>query len=69
MDKFRNSYTSNEKEYDATILEIKENDGFNFNNLLQIDNNIFKNESLSNLYKDIYVLHYPEGLISAFLTI
>jgi len=66
IDKLRKIYTSNEEKYDSTIIEIRKEDGFDFKNLLQINNNIFINKSLSKLYKDIYILHYPEGFISAF---
>ena len=61
----RNIYTSDKKEYDIIIIEIKpKEDGFDLNNFLEIDNNIYK-EDLLNIYKEqknIYIIQYPEGL-------
>ena len=61
----RNIYTSDKKEYDIIIIEIKpKEDGFDLNNFLEIDNNIYK-EDLLNVYKEqknIYIIQYPEGL-------
>ena len=54
--------------YDTTIIEIKEND--NINNFMELDEKIIhdiinnKNENIK--YKDdtIYIIQYPEGLLS-----
>ena len=60
-----NIYTSDKKEYDIIIIEIKpKEDCFHLNNFLEIDNNIYK-EDLLNIYKEqknIYIIQYPEGL-------
>ena len=46
--------------YDISMIEIKEND--NINNYLELDDNLFKNETKA-YYKDIsiYTLHYIYG--------
>jgi len=48
------------EEYDIAMIELKEND--NINNFLELDDNLFKEESQV-YYKDIsiYILHYPLG--------
>ena len=48
------------KDYDTTIIELKEND--NINNYLELDDNLFKKEFKA-FYSDIsiYVLQYPLG--------
>ena len=64
--KNRITYTS--KEYDITIIEIKEYD--NINNFMELDDGIIKdiksnkNENIN--YKDqtIYIIQYPEGELS-----
>ena len=52
-------YSSVNTEFDIIIIQIKENE---INNYLDIDENIFKNNS-ENLYKDqhICILHYPNA--------
>ena len=56
--KNRIKYTN--KEYDITIIEIKEED--NINNYLELDENIMRKGS-NNLYinNTIYIIQYPEG--------
>ena len=62
IDNSRMTYTSKEKEYDTTIIEIKNEDNFDTNNMLEIDNNIYKDD-LNKYYenKTIYIIHYPKG--------
>ena len=54
----RKTYFS--KDYDIAMIELKEND--NINNYLELDDNLFKEETQA-YYKDIsiYILHYPLG--------
>ena len=67
IDSSRMIYTSKEEEYDTTIIEIKDEDNFDINNMLEIDNNIYKN-NLNEFYrnKTIYIIHYPKGLNSSY---
>ena len=48
------------KDYDIAMIELKEKD--NINNYLELDDNLFKEETKA-YYKDIsiYTLHYPYG--------
>ena len=68
IDENRKIYTSPQNEYDTTIIEIKDNDGFNINNILEIDYDIYEDCPLVNLYKNknIYIIHYPLGLNSSY---
>ena len=56
------------KEYDITIIEIKEND--NIKNYLELDDKIIEdilnNNNKNNKYIDdtIYIIQYPEGKLS-----
>ena len=53
---------SNEK-YDVTIIEIKKEDGVKKNSFLEIDNQIFEQNSHEKYRKQpIYLLHYPKGI-------
>ena len=56
----RKVYTN--KEYDITIIEIKEKDKIEINLYLEIDDNIFK-ENQKEIYKEkpIYLISYPHG--------
>ena len=61
IDNERKIYTN--KEYDITIIEIKEKDKLkSYYKLLEIDEDIFK-EDLNNIYenKTIYLIQYPKG--------
>ena len=64
IDKSRKVYT-NDKAYDLTIIEIKEDDGFKINKMLEIDNDINDLDDEENLNKyenkSIYMIHYPNG--------
>ena len=62
IDKSRKIYTD-EKKYDITIIELKQEDNFDTNNMLEIEDDIFNNEMLNNIYqkKTIYIIHYPQG--------
>ena len=59
----RKIYTSDKDVYDITIIEIKPEDQFDINNMLEIEDDIFKDEILNNTYKNktIYIIHYPNG--------
>ena len=59
----RKIFTSNENEYDISIIELLPEDNFDLNNLLEIENDIFKYDNLNDIYKNksIYIIHYPEG--------
>ena len=67
IDSSRMIYTSKEEEYDTTIIEIKDEDNFDMNNMLEIDNNIYR-DNLNQFYKNktIYIIHYPNGLNSSY---
>ena len=66
LDNTRKMYISNEKEKDITIIEIKEEDNYDFNNMLEIDYDIFENEDLNKIFKSIYIVHYPFGKEACF---
>ena len=67
IDNSRMIYTSKENEFDTTIIQIKNEDNFDMNNMLEIDNNIYK-DNLNQYYKNktIYIIHYPNGLNSSY---
>ena len=50
----RIKYTN--KDFDITIIEIKEKD--QINNFLELDDNIIEKDNLSYLKESIYLLHY-----------
>ena len=58
MNEPRKIYTSNENEYDITMIEIKEKDGFTMNNDLMIDYDIYKKDGISQLYKNLPIYIY-----------
>ena len=60
IDELRITITN--KEYDFTIIEIKDNDRIELNSFLEIDDQIYE-EQINNIYKDqqVYLLHYPNG--------
>ena len=61
IDKHRKCYTNDI--YDITIIEMKTNDGININNFLEIDEDIFKNNSNQIFSKSsVYIMHYPNGV-------
>jgi len=49
------------KDKDITIIEIKEVDNYDINNFLEIDYNMFENKDLNEIYKSIYIIHFPFG--------
>ena len=53
----RIKYTN--KEYDITIIEIKEKDGIS--NYLEVDDNLNDKNSLEYTKESIYLLHYPQN--------
>ena len=63
-----NRLISTNQEYDTTIIEIKDHD--NINNFMKLDeriiNDIINNKNENIKYKDstIYIIQYPEGLLS-----
>ena len=63
IDKSRKIFTSDENRYDITMIELKPEDNFNQNHLLEIDYNIFEKKDFNNLYKNqsIYIIHFPMG--------
>ena len=62
IDNSRLFYTNKNDDVDTTIIEIKNEDNFDINNMLEIDNNIYKDD-LNKYYenKTIYIIHYPDG--------
>lgn len=64
IDKSRKVYT-NDKKYDITIIEIKENDDLKINKMLEIDDDIndLDSEENLNIYENetMYMIHYPNG--------
>ena len=62
IDKTRLIYKE-EKIYDIVIIGIKKNDNLDTNNFLEIDEGIYKEGKLSEIYKNktIYIIHYPEN--------
>ena len=60
IDETRKTYTN--EEYDITIVEMKKEDNLNFNQFLEIDENIFELEKYDNYrQKSIYLIYYPNG--------
>ena len=57
IDISRKTYTN--VEYDITFIELKKSDNLNFNDFLEIDENIFKNGDFRK--KSVYVIFYPYG--------
>ena len=51
-----------DKNYDITIIEIKNNDGLDFNKFLEIDDSIYK-ENFQEYFKNrsIYLIHHPKS--------
>ena len=66
IDESRKIYTSDKKENDVTIIEIKKEDGFKINNMLEIDYDIYEEDKLIKLYKkqSIYIILSSNNLIS-----
>ena len=58
----RKIYTD-DKKFDITIIELKLEDNFDISKMLEIEDDIFNNEMLNNIYqkKTIYIIHYPHG--------
>ena len=68
IDESRLTYTSDINEYNVTIIEIKKEDGFDINNMLQIDYDIYEENDLINNYKNklIYIINYKNDLNSGY---
>ena len=61
IDNSRIVYTN--KDYDITIIQIKEADDIDINSFFNIDSEIFKDNSIEDYKrKEIYLLHYPKGI-------
>ena len=60
IDSSRKVYT--DEKYDITIIEMKKNDNLNFNDFLEIDENIYKKD-LNDTYrqKSVYLIYFPYG--------
>ena len=64
LDKTRIILTNKNKDFDFTIIEIKNEDNINIENIYEIEENInIDEECLRNKYTDesVYTLHYPKG--------
>ena len=63
LNESRKIYTSDENEYDTTIIELKQGE-YNNNDLLEIDDDIYKEGQLDDIYKQssVYIIHYPIGI-------
>ena len=60
MDELREKYTN--IKYDITIIEIKPKDGINVDSFIELDDDIFKNNSKELFNKlNIYLLYYFKG--------
>ena len=59
IDETRKIYISKEKEYDIVIIEIKKEDEFNINNMLDIEYDFLEEEEKIQMYKNqkIYILY------------
>ena len=66
LDNSRKVFISDEKKYDIIMIEIKNNDGIDMNNFLEIDNYLYKCDNLDIIYNNhnIYLIHFPNGLKS-----
>ena len=65
IDNSRKKYTNSDKNIDITIIEIKPNKDKIYN-YLEIDENYINNkkENIQLEYKSIYILHYPNEVLS-----
>ena len=67
IDNSRRIYGS--EEYDIVIIEIKDSDDLEKNNIFEIDENILTESDLNKyINKTIYILHYPQGNLSSLST-
>ena len=68
ISKERVIYTSGKEQYDITMIELKQKDGLDINNMLEIDYDIFNEGELVKIYKDksIYIIHFPNGKESSY---
>ena len=66
IEETRKTWTN--KDYDITMIEIKRTDGFFINDMLEVDDYIYKDVDLAKIYKDktVYLIHYPLGLKSSY---
>ena len=66
IDEARKVYIGLKNKFDITMIEIRRNDGFNLNKILEIDNDVndlYSAENLNDKYKNesIYIIQYPNG--------
>ena len=66
LDNTRKMYISDEDEKDITIIEIKKEDDFEINDMLEVDYDIFEETDLNTLFQSIYIIHYPFGQEACF---
>ena len=66
IDKERNTYTN--KEYDITIIEIKEHDGIDGDSFLEIDKEIFYENQINFNKIAVYLLSFPNGKEASYST-
>ena len=62
VDDERKIYSCNKGDYDVLFVEIKQNDGFDVNNFLELDESLYNKDELDPKLKekDIYLIHYPD---------
>ena len=61
----RKIYSSNEKEYDITIIEIKDYDGFENNDFFKVDYSLINKNEIDNYFnftKIIYLINYTKEM-------
>ena len=51
-----------DKEQDITMIEIKKEDNFNNDRMLEIDCDIFEEKDLNKKFKKVYIIHFPGEL-------
>jgi surface protein len=70
IDETRKMYISKERDYDIVIIEIKKEDEFNINNMLDIDYDFYEEEEKIEIYKNqkIYIL-YNSNKLNSFYSI
>ena len=64
LDNTRKMYINNE--IDIIIIEIKKEDNLDYNNILEVDDDIFEINDLNEMLKSIYIINYPFGKESSF---
>ena len=62
IDNKRKIYKSNDREYDIIFIEIKKDDGIDMKHFLDVDDFLYKDGDINNIYKNKDI--YPKGLDS-----